>query len=77
MRAAVRAVVLGIFVYLATVLASGHEVFDIEPFLWGLGLAAVRAALGYLTPLEPLIGVQTRVEVPSPPAVLDPDQEEV
>lgn len=63
-RMYVRALALAVAVYVCKVFQAGVEEFEFAPFVWGLGSAAVYAVVGFMTPLEPMVGVKAKVEVP-------------
>lgn len=68
-RVAVRALVVAVLAYFVQALAEGGgRLDDWQAFAWGAAAAAAYAVIGILTPVEPLVGVQTPVEVPVPPA---------
>lgn len=70
LRVAVRALVVAVLTYFVQGLAAGHgRLDDWQTFAWGLAAAVAYAALGILTPVEPLVGVKATVEVPTPPAI--------
>lgn len=65
LRAFLRALAAGVVVYFIKIQGDGYEAFELASFLWGLAGVVVISAAGYLTPLEPLIGVKAKVEVPA------------
>lgn len=65
LRAALRGVLLAVLVYLAKVFGSDSGAFELESFVWGLGGVLVYAFIAILSPLEPFVGVKSRVEVPA------------
>ena len=67
-RYGARVVVVAIVSYAVSAWHDG--VTDWRSFAKGAVSAAIYAAIGLLTPVEPFVGVQpTNVEVPVPPAV--------
>ncbi len=69
-RFAIRTFVIGVVTYLVRELGDG-DVDSWQAFFDAMKTAAVYAAAGLLTPLEPFVGVGKPdvVAVPSPPAV--------
>ena len=60
-----RAIAFAVLGYLVKVFGSGADAFELSPFLWGLGSAVVYAIVGAMSPLEPMVGVKARVDVPA------------
>jgi hypothetical protein len=64
-RMYVRAMAVAVAVYVCKVFQSGVEAFELAPFVWGLGSAAAYLVIGFLTPMEPMVGAKAKVEVPA------------
>lgn len=64
-RMYVRALAVAVAVYVCKTFQAGVDEFELAPFVWGLGSAVVYSVLGALTPIEPMVGVKAKVEVPA------------
>ena len=65
-RAFLRALAAGVVVYVVKIQGAGYEAFELSSVLWGLFGVVVISLAGYVTPLEPNVGVKADVNTGTP-----------